>query len=504
MGGKSDQNGEQGHKMSKINLVQPLRTKYRLITSKPATQKQVDFILKLGGAVPADLSAQAASEMIEQLIGAIDVDRIKAEISVRDLIGESFTVVSDGQRFTTDEHDSLKIFEHNNSWTWYSQDGKTGNHLGGSVIDWVMHTNGCGRGDAIVELWLRLNGRGGYVAPAPRPVVQKSADDITPYSWQSEHWQKSAVNRLGVVQERLQSGDAGRPCRDYLAGRGIALETTIAFGLGFGQHWNNKARSEMPALFMPWYVGGMISAISTRFLNVAKGDQSANRVLLAGYKLTVDATEKYYGERFLFGLQNVGTHGDTLILVEGELNCLSVYQCVKGRFACDVLSFGPQKNLQNAHVVGMAQDVASRYQRIIIWADRPQAAIDALGTIPNAYPVRSPEIDGKEHDANDLLQIGLLGDVLDGLLTDMGTTPAPVNAGELAFTLADIDPVPVDPTPPLYNHTGRPSLPKDMWLTGLDYAMAERAWRQLSVKWGASLGCDAGGFFVRCPGWQWL
>lgn len=141
-----------------------------LIANKPATQKQIDFITKLSGAAPADLSAQAASEMIEQLIDAIDIDRVKVEIGVKDLIGQSFTVTSDGsaRRFTTVEHDSLKIFDHNNSWTWYSRDGAKGAHLGGSVIDWVMYANGCGRGDAIVELWAMLNGRGGYVAPSPR------------------------------------------------------------------------------------------------------------------------------------------------------------------------------------------------------------------------------------------------------------------------------------------------------------------------------------------------
>ncbi len=475
--------------MGKIKLVQPLRTRdgdlYRatekqvallatlgfdgdalrltvneasakideLIANKPATQKQIDFIVKLGGVAPADLSAQVASEMIEQLVDAIDIDRIKAEISVVDLIGESFTVVGDGngRRFTTQEHDSLKIFDHNNSWTWYSQDGPNGNHLGGSNIDWVMLANQCGRGDAIVELWARLNGRGGYVAPAPRPQAPPEPE-IGPYAWKSDHWQKSVSKRLVSVQNRLQHGDDGQAGRDYLAQRGITMETAVAFGLGYGGHWNIAAGAKMPALFIPWQVDDMVSYVALRFLDVAKGDKTKTRIASAGFKLTDDADGKYYGVRFLFGLQNLGAHGDTLIVVEGEINAMSIYQCITGRYACDVLSFGPQKNLQNEHVVGMAQEVASRYQRIIIWADRPQATIDALGTIPNAFPVRSPEIDGKEYDANDLLQIGLLGDVLDGLLTNAGTgqvidaTPleaAPIVADDFTLTF-DPDPAPAD------------------------------------------------------------
>jgi hypothetical protein len=492
MGGKSNCNGKRGHKMGKIKLVQPLRTRdgdlYRatekqsallttlgfegdalkltvneasakideLIANKPATQKQIDFIVKLGGVAPADLSAQVASEMIGQLVDAIDIDRIKADVSVVELIGQSFTVVGDGngRRFTTQEHDSLKIFDHNNSWTWYSQDGPNGNHLGGSVIDWVMHVNQCGCGDAIVELWAMLNGRGGYVAPAPRPQTPPEPE-IGPYAWKSDHWQKSVSKRLVVVQDRLQHGDDGQAGRDYLAQRGITMDTAAAFGLGYGGHWNIAAGAKMPALFIPWQVDDMVSYVTLRFLDVAKGDKTKTRIASAGFKLTDDADGKYYGVRFLFGLQNLGAHGDTLIVVEGELNCLSIYQCITGRYACDVLSFGPQKNLQNEHVVSMAQEVASRYQRIIIWADRPQATIDALGTIPNAFPVRSPEIDGKEYDANDLLQIGLLGDVLDGLLTNAGNgqvispapdMPAPIVADDFALTFDDIDTPATPPT----------------------------------------------------------
>jgi hypothetical protein len=52
----------------------------------------------------------------------IDVDRIKREIPIESLIAQSgLTVAGKGHTLTTVEHDSLKIFIRNNSWTWYSQ-----------------------------------------------------------------------------------------------------------------------------------------------------------------------------------------------------------------------------------------------------------------------------------------------------------------------------------------------------------------------------------------------
>lgn len=82
-----------------------------------------------------------------------ELERIKTQISIADLIAKSgLTVIGKGHTLTTAEHDSLKIFTNNNSWTWYSQSGQRGKALGGSVIDWYMHTNKCSQRDAIQSL----------------------------------------------------------------------------------------------------------------------------------------------------------------------------------------------------------------------------------------------------------------------------------------------------------------------------------------------------------------
>lgn len=336
---------------------------------------------------------------------AIDLDRIKQEIPIETLIAQSFTVIGKGHTLTTAEHDSLKIFTRNNSWTWYSQTGRDGKALGGSVVDWYMYMHGCSAGEAIRALGAMLDGGAIPTMPQPRPTKQAAK----PPRWKSPRWQRDARQWLDAAQALLYdtNNPASAPGREYLAKRNIALEMAVAFGLGFADAWNIKARRNMPALLVPW-MNQRITAIQYRFIGVHKDDETADRFgQLKG------------GERLLFGLQHCiaaePSQLQTLFLVEGELNAVSIFQAAYGQFACDVLSFGPRSNI-GAHNQAVIAKVARRYQHVIVWADEPADALKALGTIPNALPVRSPLIEGKEADANDLLRAGLLDAVLFDLI----------------------------------------------------------------------------------------
>src|SRR5262245_56955408 len=123
-----------------------------------------------------------------------DIEQLKQSIPIADLIGQTLTVIGKGNVLTTEEHDSLKIFTHNNSWCWYSQGGKQGKHLGGSNIDWVMHRDRCGEREAIQALQAMLNG--GYVAPMPKVAKPKSSPTKQPETWQSPQWQAEARREL--------------------------------------------------------------------------------------------------------------------------------------------------------------------------------------------------------------------------------------------------------------------------------------------------------------------
>ena len=193
----------------------------------------------------------------------------------------------------------------------------------------------------------------------------------------------------------------------------------LAFGLGYGEVWNNKARKKLPALWIPW-MNRQITAIQYRFLGIGKDDNSADRF-----------GQKKGGKRYLFGIQHCmdAEPGQlqTLILVEGELNAISILQRVYGVYACDVVSFGPQNNLNNTDVTKVASALARRYQRVIVWADESESAQAAIGAIPNAIPVRSP----KGMDANDLLKRGHL----DGLLYRLLHSPRQSSLAEEPSTL---------------------------------------------------------------------
>lgn len=341
----------------------------------------------------------------------IDIERIKQEISIESLIGRSFTVTGTGHTLTTAEHDSLKIFTENNSWAWYSQSGHNGKALGGSVIDWYMHINRCDKATAIRALSDMIEG--GAVPPMPRPQVdRKPAAKET--AWNDPEWQQNARKRLEAAQDALWSvpsfgspgNSKGEPGRAYLAKRGIRPDMWVAFGLGFADAWNNKAGKTMPALWVPWQ-NKRVAAIQYRFIDVAKDNAGADRF-----------GQMRGGTRYLFGLQHCQEAGPgelgTLFLVEGELNAVSIFQSIFGQYAADVLSFGPKNNI-TAHNAGMIASVASRYRHVVVWADEPADALSALGTIPHAVPVQSPEIDGKRRDANDLLQMSML----DGLIFDI-------------------------------------------------------------------------------------
>ena len=142
----------------------------------------------------------ATHKQLEQLSRQIDIERIKRDIPIEELIARSFTVTGRGHTLTTEEHDSLKIFTNNNTFTWYSQEGKNGKALGGSVIDWYMHIHGVSTAEAINALWAMLDG--GSIPIQPRPKVQDKPKHKEE-EWRSPQWQRTAGKALGVAQVAL-------------------------------------------------------------------------------------------------------------------------------------------------------------------------------------------------------------------------------------------------------------------------------------------------------------
>ena len=224
----------------------------------------------------------------------------------------------------------------------------------------------------------------GRRAPAPKPKARP---------WLASAWQKSAWRELGLAMREMDGKGLGL---DYLAGRGIAAITARQWMLGALHIYHPGRREKLPALVIPWIDRRLrITALQYRFF--APGLEKGERF-----------SQKAGGERIIFGAtqRRPPQKAVGLILVEGELNALSIAQAIPA--AVDVLSYGPQGNAKRPELA----TIAGRYSRVIIWADEAGQALAASQTIPAAVPLRSP--DGL--DANDLLQAGELRPFLAAVL----------------------------------------------------------------------------------------
>lgn len=222
-------------------------------------------------------------------------------------------------------------------------------------------------------------------------------------SWKAPTWQRTAREFLDTATLRLDLPE-GEPGRAYLAGRGILPATWAAWSLGYAEAWHPKRSKRLPAVILPWRRGETIKALQYRFI---------------GEDISHDERfgQKGGGDRTIFGAQHLvdESPGPALVIVEGELNAVSVWQ--EAHDLVDVLSFGPESNIDKAAAYLLRQ--AGRYDRVIVWADKPDAARSADRVLAGADLVlQSPG----GLDANDLLQRGLLRDFLAEVL---GRLPDP-------------------------------------------------------------------------------
>lgn len=262
----------------------------------------------------------------------------------------------------------------------------------GDAIDFMRHATGCTFQEATEKLtnqpWPERK------AHVQQPKAQRPDD-------RSEEWFESAAKLMRLHQRDLPGSEGA----SYLRGRGLSPDTWSAFGLGFTPNAKYPgATAGSPAIAMPWVRGGKLTAIRYRFLNPT-----------GKHKLTSLTGSKFGGA--LFGGQAIpawvhmplqsdyrgAERHCTLVLCEGELNAMSIWQ-VSRDTNLHVMSLGSE----TARLSDGAIAVAKRYGRVIIWMDREELARELMGQVGNAHACYSP--DGK--DANDLLQMGILGKFL--------------------------------------------------------------------------------------------
>lgn len=262
----------------------------------------------------------------------------------------------------------------------------------GDAIDFVQFATGCTFQEATEKLtnqtWPERK-----MTVTNRKIAADEREDA---------WFDNAAKMLRSHQLKLPGSEGA----SYLRGRGITPATWAAFGLGFA--------AEYPAIAMPWYRGGKITAIRYRLLNPA-GKQKIvslpgskfSQVLFGSQALpdwvTISRIEGFERlERFC-----------TLVLCEGEINAMSIWQVAHDTHL-HVLSMGSESSKLSIGAV----EFAKRYGRVIIWMDRTDLAKQLMEQVTGSYGFGSPG--GK--DANDLLQGGTLGGQLVALRWQAATS----------------------------------------------------------------------------------
>jgi hypothetical protein len=144
---------------------------------------------------------------------------------------------------------------------------------------------------------------------------------------------------------------------------------------------------------------------------------AVNQLVLAIKYRFLDAKDK---QRFtslkgsaplLCGLQH-GRGGDTLLLVEGELNAVSIWQC--NHPGVDVISTGTE-NL-TTYGKELIPQLAERYKRRVAWFDNPEKGKEAGKLLDASLILQSPIVDGVKYDANELLKRGMLVEFLNNTM----------------------------------------------------------------------------------------
>lgn len=302
-----------------------------------------------------------------------EIDQIKQSVSILDLVSASgLTVVQRGNKFSTQEHNSLILYPQTNSWSWFSQADQHGKILGGDVFAWCQQHYGCNFADAH-EVLSRM------VGTLPPATVTEAHRETHLISEQKDYREFATK-----CWQRIQIAE-GEPVAMYLINRGVTLDTAKSWGIGAHKHkglgW---------AVTFPYTNVYGQTVVNMRLIERVNGDKC-----------------RHYGQRGgLFGAKLAQSHEHKyLFAVEGELNAVSISQS-SAWLGVDVVSFGNNSLCELA--ANQLITLASGYSRLFIWTDEATDTKRILDSVPGAIGYKSPQVDGKKFDANDMIQRGVL------------------------------------------------------------------------------------------------
>lgn len=323
------------------------------------------------------------------MIDKHEIENVKASIKIVDLVASNgLTVVQRGNKYTTEEHDSLILYPKTNSFTWYSHAGKNGKNLGGGVHKWWMHQNGCSFAAAHEALAAKI-GAIPTATPKPAATVRHRQPKLN-----TDNYREEAVKAM----RQLETPE-GNDVLMYLDRRGIDYVTVRQWGLGAYQ-WRGQW-----AVSMPHSRDGQVT-LKLRLINPTN---PGNKCRWRGNAVSL------FGEHMLPG---IAQDKRILFAVEGELNAVSIWAAVsryvagKGDKAAsyhlpiDVLSFG--NKTVPSHLQQRLIKLATLYRRVFVWADESEDTQAIIKAIPHAIGIKSAYQSDVKMDANELLQRGQL------------------------------------------------------------------------------------------------
>lgn len=217
------------------------------------------------------------------------------------------------------------------------------------------------------------------VRPVPSPA--ETGLTYTSPEWQEHAWQETVrAHQLLLAESRF--GSLGQA---YLQKRGLNRTTWQAALLGLSPRFDSEGRKGW-TVALPWWHRGCITAVNYRFI-----EPRAQRYTRFGYG-------RYYGETILYSLSPKG--GNTLVVTEGEINALSIWQATP----YDSVSVGSQNMTQKT--LEALRRHAAGYEQVKVWTDEENTAAVLLETLGGGERVVA------KADANALLQEGRLEQVL--------------------------------------------------------------------------------------------
>jgi hypothetical protein len=199
-----------------------------------------------------------------------------------------------------------------------------------------------------------------------------------PEAPESGEWLKKTIARNGALLQSAYSHEK----RLWLAGRGLSENTWKRWLLGDAGH----------GVALPWLDrDGAVVAVNIRRLSPEAKEQ------------------RYFWEKGIYphdhcyGTHLVSNEQAGVIVVEGEFNCLALWQYASDRY--NVVSPGSSSAKLSPAWAGWIAE----HERVAIWADDLRTVdrwASAIGR--NAIKIVSPVKNGVKYDANECLRRGIL------------------------------------------------------------------------------------------------